>query len=135
MRRPPRAAGRAAGRVKVVHSSLRCATVPKTPLGKAALIALAATLARALATVGLELYADEAYYWLWSLRPAPGYFDHPPMVAWLIGLSSAVLPGELGVRLPFLLCGGLAILFAALTARELSDHPRAPVYAALLAAA
>ena len=109
--------------------------MPKTPLGKAALIALVATLVRALATVGLELYADEAYYWLWSLRPAPGYFDHPPMVAWLIALSSAVLPGELGVRLPFLLCGGLAILFAALTARELSDHPRAPVYAALLAAA
>jgi hypothetical protein len=39
------------------------------------------------------------------------------------------------VRLPFLACGGLAVLFAALTARELSDDPRAPGYAALLAAA
>ena len=32
----------------------------------------------------LPLSADEAYYWLWSLHPAWGYFDHPPMIAWLI---------------------------------------------------
>ena len=106
----------------------------KHPLGKAALVAAAVAVFRALSTLGLELYADEAYYWLWSRRPALGYFDHPPMVAWLIGLSSAVFPGELGIRLPFILCGALAVLFAALTARELSDDPRAPMYAALLAA-
>lgn len=32
----------------------------------------------------LPLSADEAYYWLWSLRPSFGYLDHPPMIAWLI---------------------------------------------------
>jgi hypothetical protein len=108
--------------------------VLKHPLGKVALVVAAVAVLRALSTLGLELYADEAYYWLWSRRPALGYFDHPPMVAWLIGLSSAVFPGELGVRLPFVVCGALAVFFAALTARELSDDPRAPVYAALLAA-
>jgi 4-amino-4-deoxy-L-arabinose transferase-like glycosyltransferase len=32
----------------------------------------------------LPLSADEAYYWLWSKHLAWGYFDHPPMIAWLI---------------------------------------------------
>jgi 4-amino-4-deoxy-L-arabinose transferase-like glycosyltransferase len=38
------------------------------------------------------------------------------------------------VRAAFLLCGGLTVLFAALLARELSEDPRVPVRAALLAA-
>ncbi len=82
---------------------------------------------------GLELYADEAYYWTWSLRPAWGYFDHPPMVAWLAGLSSHLLPGELGVRFLFALCGGGAVLFAGLIAQELAG-PRAAIPGALFAA-
>ena len=44
-----------------------------------ALIAL-----RAFMAAGLPLSADEAYYWLWSRYPDFGYFDHPPMIAWLI---------------------------------------------------
>lgn len=39
---------------------------------------------RAVMAAKLPLSADEAYYWLWSLHPAAGYFDHPPMIAWLI---------------------------------------------------
>jgi hypothetical protein len=87
---------------------------------------------------GLELYSDEAYYFLWSLRPALGYFDHPPMVAWLMAAVSAFTGGEaseLALRLPFFVAGGLAVLFTGLLAGELSPHPRAPVYGALLAAA
>jgi 4-amino-4-deoxy-L-arabinose transferase-like glycosyltransferase len=98
-------------------------------------VAATAALLRALAFGGLELYSDEAYYWLWSLRPAFGYYDHPPMVAWFIGLSRLAVPGEVGVRLLFIACGGLAVAFAGLAAREISDDPRAPVWAALLAAA
>jgi len=103
-----------------------------------ALVAAAAALARALTVHGLELYQDEAYYYLWSLRPALGYFDHPPMVAWLIAGAGAIaggVPSEFALRLPFFVAGGLAVLFAGLLARELSSHPRAPVYAALLTAA
>lgn len=40
---------------------------------------------------------DEAYYWYFSQRLDWGYFDHPPMVALLVRLSSW-LPGALGVR-------------------------------------
>lgn len=95
---------------------------------------MAAIALRVFAFWGSELYSDEAYYFLWSLRLAPGYFDHPPLVAWLIRASSTLVPGEIGVRLPFLVAGGLAVPFAALLARELSDDPAVPLLAALLAA-
>lgn len=52
----------------------------------------------------LDLANDEAYYWAWTTAASEngnplawGYFDHPPMVALLIWLSSW-LPGTLGVR-------------------------------------
>jgi len=108
--------------------------VPRPTLLAVLLVAAAAVALRALAFGGLDLYTDEAYYWLWSTRPALGYFDHPPMVAWIIWASSRLLPGELGVRLLFLLLGGLTVLFAALAAWEVEPSPRAPLYAALLAA-
>ena len=121
-------------------------------------IALGAVVLRALAFSGTELYSDEAYYWLWSLRPAAGYFDHPPLVAWLVAAGAALAPGELGVRLLFLVAGGATVVFAALLACELAEvsrsagacppparaersttpratGPTAAVYAALLTAA
>ena len=97
-------------------------------------IALGAAVFRFLVFRGLDLYADEAYYWMWSRHLATGYFDHPPMVAWLVRAGSALLPGELGVRLLFLLCGALAVVFSGLIAREMSDDPRVPAVAAILAA-
>jgi 4-amino-4-deoxy-L-arabinose transferase-like glycosyltransferase len=97
-------------------------------------IALGAGAFRFLLFRGLDLYADEAYYWMWSRHLATGYFDHPPMVAWLVRAGSAVLPGEPGVRILFVACGALAVVFAGLIAREMSDDPRAPAVGALLAA-
>jgi 4-amino-4-deoxy-L-arabinose transferase-like glycosyltransferase len=96
-------------------------------------VAAAAFVGRLAIFAGLELYADEAYYWTWSLRPAFGYLDHPPMVAYLAWLGS-FLPGEVGLRVPFALCGALVVVFAAHAARALSDRPRAPLAAALFAA-
>ena len=47
----------------------------------------------------LGLTEDEAYYWLWSQQPDIGYFDHPPLIAWLIGAGvSNIEPSEFGVR-------------------------------------
>ncbi len=45
-----------------------------------------------------NLIFDEAYYWYYSKNIAWGYFDHPPMVAWMIKASSLLFNGELGVR-------------------------------------
>jgi hypothetical protein len=47
-------------------------------------------LLRALMAALLPLSADEAYYWLWSKHLAAGYFDHPPMIAWLIRGGTAL---------------------------------------------
>jgi len=54
---------------------------------------------RAIMAAQLPLSADEAYYWLWSQHLAAGYFDHPPMIAWLIR-AGIFLFGDtpLGVR-------------------------------------
>jgi len=45
-----------------------------------------------------ELIFDEAYYWYYAQDMAWGYFDHPPMVALLVKISSFFFNGELGVR-------------------------------------
>jgi 4-amino-4-deoxy-L-arabinose transferase-like glycosyltransferase len=34
---------------------------------------------------------DEAYYWMWGQHPGLSYFDHPPLQAWLLGISDFVL--------------------------------------------
>src|SRR2546423_11145477 len=47
----------------------------------------------------VELAPDEALYWVWSHHLAAGYLDHPPMIAYLIALSTKILGStELGVR-------------------------------------
>ena len=53
-----------------------------------------------------ELIFDEAYYWYYAQHMAWGYFDHPPMVALIVKLSSLFFNGELGVRF-------ISILFSA----------------------
>jgi len=45
------------------------------------------------------LHNDEAYYWMFSRYPAWGYYDHPPMIAMLIGAGYLIFSNELGVRL------------------------------------
>jgi ABC-type multidrug transport system fused ATPase/permease subunit len=58
-----------------------------------------------------ELIYDEAYYWYYSQNLSWGYFDHPPMVAWMIGLGYALFQNELGVRLLSCIMGvGTAVL-------------------------
>ncbi|WP_343488078.1 glycosyltransferase family 39 protein [Allomuricauda sp. d1] len=45
-----------------------------------------------------QLIYDESYYWYYAQNLAWGYFDHPPMVALMIKISSKLFDGELGVR-------------------------------------
>jgi hypothetical protein len=45
-----------------------------------------------------ELHFDEAYYWVYSQHLAWGYFDHPPLTAWMIWLGSSLFGGAFGVR-------------------------------------
>ena len=79
-----------------------------TLIGVAAL-----TVARliALFATPLELYPDEAQYWLWSRELAFGYFSKPPMIAWLIWATTHVGgDGEAWVRLSAPLLHGATAL-------------------------
>ena len=55
----------------------------------------------------LPLYFDEAYYWVWSKQPQLSFFDHPPMIAWLIALATRLGDSEWLIRLVPLSCGAL----------------------------
>lgn len=53
----------------------------------------------------VELLEEEAYYWNYAQHLAPGYLDHPPMVALLIYCGTALFGNsELGVRFLTFLC-------------------------------
>ncbi|WP_405604646.1 ArnT family glycosyltransferase [Polaribacter sp. Asnod1-A03] len=55
------------------------------------------------------LLNDESYYWLYSENLQWGYFDHPPLIAFLIKLSTQIFPLELGVRFINVLLGAFTI--------------------------
>jgi len=47
----------------------------------------------------MDLAPDEAYYWDWSRHLGFGYFDHPPLAAWFIYLSTRLFGDTLrGVK-------------------------------------
>ena len=90
----------------------------RTPWAGALALSCALTALRLLAlfTSPLQLYPDEAQYWLWSRELAWGYYSKPPMVAWIIAAGTALGgDGEPWIRLGAALAHGLAplALFAA----------------------
>jgi len=65
------------------------------------LIAAGVVLARLIFSGLLNLLPEEAYYWNYAQHLDIGYLDHPPMVAWLIWLSTSTFgQAEFFVRLP-----------------------------------
>jgi dolichol-phosphate mannosyltransferase len=81
----------------------------------------------------VELLPEEAYYWNYSRHLDIGYLDHPPMVAWLISLGTAVFgQSPFGVRIGALCCGLIASAFAYRLTRNLFGETAA--LAALLLA-
>ncbi|HET6247229.1 MAG TPA: glycosyltransferase family 39 protein [Tepidisphaeraceae bacterium] len=86
-------------------------------------IAAALLVVRVYVDSACNLVPDEAFYWTWTRHLSTGYFDHPPMIAWIIWLSTRVFGNtELGVRLPASLMsiGALGVLFA-IARRVLAD--------------
>jgi hypothetical protein len=59
----------------------------------------ALTLVRLSMLGSTDLEFDEAHYWMWSERLAPGYFSKGPGIAFAIRASTAIFgPTEFGVR-------------------------------------
>ncbi|MCB0395195.1 MAG: glycosyltransferase family 39 protein [Flavobacteriales bacterium] len=67
------------------------------------------TLLNLFQAAWVELAHDEAYYWTWSLFPAWGYIEHPPMVALWIKAGTSIFHGELGVRFLTVIASTLVI--------------------------
>ena len=60
------------------------------PLGAVIAVVVAITAAKLAVAAHWGLLADEAYYWVWSLRPAAGFYDQPPLIAWVLAAVRAV---------------------------------------------
>lgn len=74
---------------------------PARALWLAALLSLA--LKGWIAAV-FPITGDEAFFYWWGVYPDWGYYDHPPMVGWLIALMRALAgDGLLSIRLPAVL--------------------------------
>ena len=90
------------------------------------------TLLRLIVAAVTPLSPDEAYYWVWSRALAPGYLDHPPMVAlWIRAGTLLIGDNDLGIRLLAPLAAALGSLLLADTGRLLFDR-RTGLIAALL---
>jgi 4-amino-4-deoxy-L-arabinose transferase-like glycosyltransferase len=85
----------------------------------AAWFIVAVSVLHALYNLFLPLYPDEAYYWLWSRHLALSYYDHPPMVAYLIRFFTLGGDNLLLVRLTTVACMGVAAWFIYRLAREM----------------
>jgi 4-amino-4-deoxy-L-arabinose transferase-like glycosyltransferase len=105
-----------------------------------AVVLVAAIIRLAFAAL-LPVFPDEAYYWDWSRRLAPGYFDHPPGIAWVVrlGVMIAALFGggvgssPLGMRVGVAVAALVASLATIGTARHIAGS-RAALRAALVMA-
>jgi 4-amino-4-deoxy-L-arabinose transferase-like glycosyltransferase len=83
------------------------------------LLALAATLLfRLWLSVAAPVTADEAYFILWGRAPDIGFYDHPPLVGWMLAPLAALSDAPWLLRLPAVLVPPLAALGAWLALRR-----------------
>ncbi|HEY0181206.1 MAG TPA: glycosyltransferase family 39 protein [Rhodopila sp.] len=93
----------------------------------------ALTLVRLLVAATVPLAPDETYYWVWSHALAPGYVDHPPMVAlWIRGGTLLAGQSALGVRLLGPLAAAVASCMLFDAARLLLPDRNAGIVAVML---
>ena len=91
-------------------------------------------LARCIVAGSVQFGNDEVYYWTYSQHLQWNYFDHPPMVALLIRLTTfnlSLQQAELFVRLGAIICSAFATWFLYKAVSNISDE-RAAFFAALL---
>ncbi len=74
-------------------------------------------LANGYAWFHIGALPDEAYYWVWSQRLQWSYFDHPPLIAWLIRPFTELFGNTIvAIRIPavitWVVSCGMAWLFA-----------------------
>ena len=92
-------------------------------------------LIRLVAIAWLQLAPDEAYYWQWSKHLDWSYFDHPPMVAYVMALFTGLgWDHEFFVRIGGLLISLLTVVVLFRTGRRLTPHDPALPWEVILIA-
>lgn len=66
--------------------------------------------ANLFSAITMGVHFDETYYWLYAQHPALGYFDHPPLVSWLIMASDLFFKGTLSIRFFTVLISSLSMV-------------------------
>ena len=114
------------------HRLVNMADTPKIQRNLVLLLVIS-TILRTLLASSFVLGNDEVYYWTYALYPSLSYFDHPPMVAWLIRFFTLNLNlnHEIFVRLAAVVAGSVNILLIFSIGRKLRDDLNG-WYAALL---
>lgn len=69
----------------------------------------------------LPLYGDEAQYWTWAKALDWGYYSKPPLVGWVIALTTLLSDGEFWVRLGSPLAHGMTALVVGELGRRMFD--------------
>ena len=75
----------------------------------------------------LQLHYDEAYYWVWSKNLQLSYYDHPPMIAYLIRLTTLFSDKEFFIRLTGVICSSVTVIMMYLTAKRLFNQKTADI--------
>ncbi|MEJ2814994.1 glycosyltransferase family 39 protein [Caulobacter sp. CCG-8] len=90
----------------------------------------------ALFVTPLELYPDEAQYWLWSRHLDFGYFSKPPVIAWLIWATTGIGgDAEAWLRIGSPLLNAATALIIARIATRLYGNERGGTWVGAAAAA
>jgi len=97
------------------------------------IIILTSFVIRLFFAANLQLGNDEVYYWLYAKYPALSYFDHPPILGWLLSIFTfnLNLDSELTLRSMSLVFGAINTFFVYKTAEILKDKKAGLIAAAL----
>jgi hypothetical protein len=102
--------------------------------GMAVAWVVAATLVRMVSMAPIPLGNGEAYYYSWSRFLDFSYYDHPPLLAWTVRLTTLLGHSAVAVRMaPILAAAAFGLLFYKLVLRFF--RPRAAFFALVLVTA
>lgn len=82
-------------------------------------------LAKLALAQALPITGDEAYFILWGRHPDLGYYDHPPLVGWLLSLLLVAGDAQVWLRLPAVLLNSAIALLLMLVLRPVAGTERA----------
>ncbi len=90
---------------------------------KTIILIVGATLLRLVIACSIELGNDEVYYRMYAQQLQWNYFDHPPIVGWLIRITTAnlLLDNELFIRLGAILSAAATTWLLFLSGKKLSN--------------